>query len=711
MQNNSAVFRVVARDALTGVAASIAVGLLTALVLAALVLLPTLVRAAEPDALPEVRMNDVHSGSLLFRTTQAGLYRHAPTLHTDVKIKVSGMVARAKVVQRFTNPGKEWVEGVYVFPLPENAAVDHMRLRVGERVIEGQIKEKGEAKRTYEKAKRAGKKASLLEQERPNVFTTSVANIGPGEEVTVEIEYQQTLRYDQGKFSLRFPMVVAPRYIPGKPVTTEETVSGFDGTGWAQNTDQVPDASRITPPVLHPSKGRINPVSLQVQLDAGFPIARLDSPYHQINRVGEGTGRMNITLADGEVPADRDFVLDWWPEAGTAPRAAMFTEGQGKDLYSLVMVLPPKASSAAAPRLPREVIYIIDTSGSMGGQSIEQARQALNMALDRLTPADRFNVIQFNSVTNKVFASAQPADAMHLAQAHRYVNGLYATGGTEMMPALTAALDGSSDSGRVRQVVFLTDGAVGNESALFDLIKKRLGDSRLFTVGIGSAPNSHFMTKAAQFGRGTFTYIGKVSEVAEKMQELFSKLESPVLTNIKLTWPEGRQAEVWPKRLPDLYMGEPLVFTARLQPGAGSLEVSGKQGQDTWHAKLPLSGGRNGPGVAALWARSKIAALMDSVHDGADAAQVRKDVIDVALRHHLVSKYTSLVAVDVTPSRPMDKTLHKGAVPTNLPHGWKYEKVFGLPQTATAAPLQLRVGMLLLVIALGLMFMARGRKA
>ena len=658
---------------------------------------------------PTLGKGDVKQGALLLKTDKAGQYLPAPTLDTDVHLRVNGLVVRGSVKQKFHNASKQWVEGVYVFPLPENAAVDHMKLRIGERVIEGQVKEKEAAKKTYEAAKQEGKKASLVEQERPNIFTTSVANLGPDEDVTVEIEYQQTLHYDQGSFHLRFPMVVAPRYIPGT-----EPVTGFAGTGWGINTAQVPDAARITPPVPKPDANKaeqsmLNPVKLNIELDAGFHLSQIASSYHKVDISEDLEHHYQISLSDKQVPANKDFELVWTPDTGSAPRAALFTEKHEGETYALMMVMPPSTSDALKNRLPRETVFIIDTSGSMGGTSIEQAKKALLMAIERLTPADRFNVIQFNSVTEALFKDGVPADANHVDQAKTWVNKLYATGGTEMVPALSAALNQQAPEGFVRQIIFLTDGAVGNEDQLFKLIHDKLGDSRLFTVGIGSAPNSHFMSKSAEFGHGTFTYIGNVNEVAEKMTALFSKLESPVLTDIKVKFPDGTLGEMWPKQLPDLYLGEPVMFSASLKKTGGKVIVEGKRGGAPWKVELPLSNGGSESGLHVLWARSKIQSLLDSVQSGADAAEVRNQVIDVALDHHLVSKYTSLVAVDVTPTRPKDKDLEEGrALPVNLPEGWKYEAVFGqLPQTATPAEMQMWMGLLFLSLGLATLWWQR----
>jgi Ca-activated chloride channel family protein len=679
-------------------------GLVAGLGAALFLVLLVLALSAEAAALPapverDIGLGDVGQGSLLWRTERPGRFRTAPVLDTRVSIEVTALVARARVEQRFRNPGDQWQEAVYVFPLPEDAAVDKLRMRVGERIIEGQIQERAEAQKTYARAKAEGKRAALLEQERPNLFTTSVANVGPGEEVRVIIEYQQTLRYEQGRFSLRFPMVVGPRFISGEPLEAE-VLQPEPGSGWARPTTAVPDAHRITPPVLAPEEGRRNPVTLEVTLDAGFPLERIDAAYHPIS-VEEDQGRYRVRLKDGPVYADRDFQLEWAPAPADAPRAAWFTQQVAGETYGLLMVLPPSEGTAQPPALPREAIFILDSSGSMHGDSIAQAKSALRMALKRLRPGDRFNLIQFNNEADPLFPVAQPADPAQIQQALRYLDALQANGGTNMAPALKLALDGRADPDRIRQVIFLTDGAVGNESSLFQLIQDRLGDSRLFTVGIGSAPNSHFMQRAARFGRGGHLYIGRPEEVSARMGELFAKLEHPVVTDLALEWPADVVVEPYPDPLPDLYRGEPVLVTARLGRPAEAVKLRGRLGGQPWTRTVRLRGGQEADGVGVLWGRRKIAQLMDRKHQGEPEAAIRPAVIQVALTHHLVSRYTSLVAVDVTPARPAQEGLERRDVPPNLPQGWTYTKVFGaVPRTATASPLHLLNGILLLLLAL-----------
>ena len=674
---------------------ALAAGLFASLVLA----LATFIVAAQAAAAPAPRGDGARPG-LLLRGAQDAPPVPAPLLATDVTIGVSGIVARVEVRQRFHNPTAVWQEGVYIFPLPESAAVDHLEMQVGERRIEGQIRERTAARAAYLQAKAEGRKASLFDQERPNVFTTRVAHIGPGEDVDITIEYQETLRLDAGSFRLRFPMVVAPRYIPGDAIA-----DGDEGSGWAVGTDLVPDASRITPPVAPPGAGRINPLTLAVDLAPGFALAKLESPTHAIVVDEAADGRHRVTLAAPAMAASRDFELAWTPDVGAAPGATLFLEARDGGGYALAMITPPEFDGHP-PRGPREVVFVIDTSGSMEGASIVQARAALLAALDRLQPADRFNVIEFNSTARAVFDAPRAADAAALARARTFVAGLSARGGTEMRAALELALAPTRAPGFVRQVVFLTDGAVGNEAALFTLIRERLGDRRLFTIGLGSAPNSHFMAKAAQFGRGSHTMIGDVGEVSAKMGALLRKLESPVLTDITIAWP-GR-AEAYPASVPDLYAGEPIVASAALDTLEGEVVVTGTLDGRRWQARLPLAGDAAAPGIGALWARAKIDALLDRLHEGRSEQEIRAEVVDVALRHHLVSKYTSLVAVDVTPTLPEGAATTSSALPVNLPDGMSFEAIFGGgPQTATPATERLVAGATLLFAAAALATLRR----
>jgi Ca-activated chloride channel family protein len=534
------------------------------------------------------------------------------------------------------------------------------------------------------------KKAALVEQQRPNLFTNSVAHIGPGEYVRITLEYQQTLAFDNGEYRLRFPLAVTPRYVPATAARDE-----------MPDVSKAAEADTVDGPLQQPAYesdgcgGLTNAVDIAVVVDAGVPLGAVESSYHDVMIEKASGNRTVVYLSLAQEKADRDFELKWRPDSGSAPQAALFKQAVAGAEYGLIMVVPPQpdaAELAAFQRIPRETILIVDTSGSMQGASMEQAKQSLVFALDTLTERDRFNVLEFNSVTKPMWPASLPATQANVARAKQWVAKLQAGGGTEMIPALTFALDAAVTPGYLRQVIFMTDGGVSNEEELFRLIATRLGDSRLFTVGIGSAPNSHFMTKAAQFGRGSFTYVGDVREVREKMTSLFARIEAPVLRDVAIRWADGTPVATYPERVPDLYLGEPIVVSASGDTFSRTIVVSGVRGNQPWSAALapPLD---ESAGVGALWARARIAQLMDEITRGGDVAKLRPAVVQVALDHHLVSAYTSLVAVDVTPSNT--GTVKTAMVTASLPQGWQG----AIPQTDTASTLHLLLGLLALASA------------
>lgn len=635
--------------------------------------------------------NEMQSGGLLLK--MANGYSTATLLNTDVDMKISGLVARVSVRQEFRNTSEDWVEGIYVFPLPDKAAVDQMRLHIGDRFIEGEIQEKEHAKKTYEQAKAAGKKASLVEQQRANLFTTSVANVAPGELVVVEIEYLEDIRYEEGQFSIRFPMTLTPRYISGTALPDRT------GSGWAPDTDRVPDASTITPPQVRSSNG--HQLSLTAHVNAGMPLEIIASRYHPVS-VGEDNGQYAVSLRQGSVAMDHDFELLWRPVPSASPRAMSFVETVGGKPHYLLMVMPPDQVDVTT-LMPRETIFIIDTSGSMHGVSMQQAKRAVQLALKGLKPSDLFNVIEFNSVTSALFTSSQAVTAATIAQASRFVQQLDANGGTEMRPALALALNSPPSEAHLRQVVFITDGSVGYEDELFSMIENQLGAARLFTVGIGSAPNSWFMRKAAEAGRGSYTFISALHEVREKMDSLFKKLEQPQVTNIEVQWPSGVAVDSFPATVPDLYSGEPVTVkvaaSGEFRPG-DRIFVRGNSAGGAWTADLPLSSATSSPGVAALWARARIGELLNVERRHADPGAIRAAIVETALTHHLVSKYTSLVAVDKTPVRPSDDPLSSEQVPNLMPYGQSTNAIFGFPATATDARSMRFVGLMSLLAGL-----------
>ncbi|MBR0690916.1 marine proteobacterial sortase target protein [Bradyrhizobium manausense] len=685
---------------------------------------------------------DAKSGSLLLK--QDGAYTEAIRLGIDVDITVSGPTLRTRVTQAFRNPTRDWVEATYVYPLATDGAVDTLKMVVGDRVIVGDIKERQQARIIYEQARRDGQKAALTEQERPNIFTNSVANIGPGETVLVQIEYQEPIHQSGNEYSLRVPLVVGPRYNPAPIVQSVDFRK--DGSGWgATASDPVPDRDRISPEVADPARSApLNPTSITVHLNSGFALGEVKSHHHNVKIESPDNRTRVVTLADGTVPADRDFELTWKPVAEKAPSVGLFREHVGDADYLLAFVTPPAAEQATQKPLPREVVFVIDNSGSMGGTSIEQAKASLLYALGRLQPNDRFNVIRFDDTMDVLFPTSLPADAAHVGEATSFVRALQARGGTEMVPAMRAALtDKINDTNMVRQIVFLTDGAIGNEQQLFETITAMRGRSRIFMVGIGSAPNTYLMTRASELGRGAFTHIGSVEQVEERMRGLFAKLENPAVTGLSAKFSEAK-ADVTPTIIPDVYRGEPLVLAAKLDKLAGSLEIKGRVGDRPWSVTLPLQNAAEGKGLSKLWARRKIgdAEVARTLREMAPE-DTDKTILALALDHQIVTRLTSLVAVDKTPSRPDGEPLKLSELPINLPAGWDFAKVFGerpqltptqlrerradagqpatrrpapvtpdairLPKTATSAEVKMIAGLIMIVLALILFVFNRRR--
>ncbi len=633
--------------------------------------------------------SEIESGTLLIPSANSDRYTTAPLLDTSVKIGVQGLLSRTLVSQTFTNDSSEWIEAVYVFPLPDDASVDALTMIIGGRTTKGEIQTKKKAKQTYEAAKRAGKKTSLLEQQRANMFTTKVANIPPGESVQIDIEYQSTVRYSDGKFELFFPLTITPRYIPGTSLTYDATeLAGNSGNGWALPTDQVPDADLITPPMTDtPST-----VSIEVTLDTGLERLAIDSTTHDILKtLSEDNGNpiQEITLSNSVVSADRDFKLSWTPQSTQAPVAAVFRQDalqQDKTLsFASLMLMPPQQIFSTSA--PREVIFVMDTSSSMGGNSIRQAREALILGIEGLAKTDIFNVIEFNSTSRKLFPQTVEANDENKFIAVDWVKKLYATNGTEILGAMKKALADSAyhdpqiDKTRIRQIVFVTDGSVGNEDEIFRYLQQNIGDNRLFTVGIGSAPNTWFMRKAAELGRGTYTTIANASELTEKMLTLLTKLERPVLTDIQVSFDTDTPPEVFPVIFPDVYMGEPVLADARWNNRLtdGHVIITGTYDGANWSQKLQLNQINTQPdntdsgatqGLDKLWAYRKIQSLEDELLFGADATKTEVAITQVALDYSLVTRYTSLVAVEEASSRdPALARIKTAAVPQAMPHG------------------------------------------
>lgn len=562
-------------------------------------------------------------------------------LDTEVLIEVAGMLAYSTVEQRFVNDSGYWAEGHYRFPLPDDSAVESLVIRVGGRLIEGEIQAREQARQTYERARESGRMAGLVEQDGASLFSTSVANIPPGEEVVIQIGFRQVVDYQHGRFSLRFPTTIAPRFAP-------------EGAAASPGPNAYTERSR--------------PFRLTVDLRAGMALAALESSFHAID-TDYADGRWRVDMLAGHAESRKDFELTWRPAERNGVTSTVFRQRLGGQDHALVLIVPPERLDTT--RTPRELILIIDTSGSMQGDAIVQARDSLLFALDRLSGADRFNVIEFNNETRSLFAQPMPAGQRHVNQARDFVVQLRADGGTVMAPALSQAMAAEATPGYLRQIVFVTDGNTANDEDLIRTIRREIGVSRLFTVGIGHGVNSQFLADAARHGRGTFTFIGELQQVHQRMSELARQLTRPVLHDIELHWTDA--SEQHPERIPDLYTGQPLMLSARGDRLSGELLVTGISDGRSWQQSIPLETFHDAPGVAAHWGRKAIQAELDRRLMDASPEEVRDRVVDLAIEYQLLSPHTSLVAVDRTPSRSREAALRRHELATPLPNGFPGE--------------------------------------
>ncbi len=596
-----------------------------------------------------------------------------PLKHTEVNAEISGFVTRVKVVQTFTNPYDDPIEAVYVFPLPQNAAVNDMQIRIGDRVIKGDIKKREEARKIYEEARDAGKTAALLEQERPNIFSQSVANIMPGDDILVEITYDEVLTHEKGGYEFVFPMVVGPRFIPG--------------------TDKVPDASTITPPVLKPGERNGHDINVTVKLNAGLPVRHLEFPSHQVTTIPELNfndihhGTCEIKLNPNDAIPNKDFVVRY-KIAGPKPEMALLNHqgelggsprGFTTSGYFMLMFQPPDAP-AADKVTPKEMVFVMDCSGSMSGEPISLSKKAVRYALQNLNPNDTFQIIRFSESASPFSAEPLPATKENIRRGLSYINGLEGEGGTMMIEGIKAALDYPVRDNRLRIVCFMTDGYIGNETEILNAIREKLGENtRLFSFGVGSSVNRYLLERMAEVGRGDVKYVLLNEKPDEAVNQFYERVRNPVLTNIRVDWAGLSVEDLYPARIRDLFAGQPIFVLGRYnQAGEATVTIHGKiAGKDVSYpvpVRLADAVSENAV-LAPLWARSRIRDLETEEYGGANA-DVENAITELALKYRLMSKYTSFVAVEekVVNENGTPRTVQ---VPVEMPDSVSYEGVFG----------------------------------
>jgi len=624
--------------------------------------------AAQP---PDIE-SDVTQGALRVKRAD-GRVVECPLQHTDVDATITGFIARVKVTQTFHNPFDEPIEAVYVFPLPHTGAVDQMTMILGPRRIVGVLERREVARRIYEEALAQGRTASLLEQERPNVFTQSVGNIQPGQDVHIEISYVDVLKYDLGVYEFHFPMVVGPRYNP----------AGFTGgIGAVPQGKEGASGQPVEVSYLPPGERNGHDISLQVRLDAGVPIQNLEVPSHQAEIEREGESGATVKLSPADSIPNKAFVLRYGV-VGEKPEMALLSQSSGDDGYFLLMI-QPKLDQELEKAPPRELCFLLDVSGSMRGAPTAKVQEAMREFFQRVKPNDTLQVITFASQARSLFGKPVPATEDNLATALNFTDAQQGGGGTEMLKGIQMVLAQPVDPERVRIVIMLTDGYIGNEAEIIAEVGRRCGDAiRFWTIGIGSDPNRFLLDGVAQQGGGMAGVLGLSDDPAPLVGEIMERIHRAQLADVEIDWGGLNVYDLYPTKMPELWAGRPIILFGRYeQPGRDTITirgtVEGKPIEYTLAVDLKETGG-NRDVLAATWARHKIADLEAQTYGGA-APEVIEEITQTALEYRLMSPYTSFVAVDeqdwaqrLPPAHPPRRV--RVAVP--LPEGVSYEGVFG----------------------------------
>lgn len=606
---------------------------------------------------PERARDDLGTGALLCACDDKQI--PMPLEHTAVSAAIDGFVSSVNVRQSFGNPFDSKIEAVYMFPLPQDAAVSEFVMVIGERRIRGILREKQEAERIYQAARSQGLRASLLVQHRPNVFEQRVANIEPGQSIEVDITYFSALAYRDGWYSFVFPTVVGPRFNPPGTPNPIAAVPRSSSPGVAIS-------------YLAPNERSGHDISISVKIDAGVSIEEVRAS-HNITASDGTDGTLNVALASGATIPNRDFVLDF-RVAGDTMKSNLITHWDDeKDEGYFAMMLYPPAASANLARRPMELVFVLDCSGSMRGQPMAQAKAAMRSALTQLQPADTFQIIRFSENASALGAAPLPATQKNIRRGQRFVQKLSGTGGTMMIEGIKAALDFPHDPERLRFVTFMTDGYIGNEAQILAAMHERIGAARVFSFGVGSSTNRYLMERMAKVGRGVAAFLPMDADAGLLMDQFFARISRPALTDLDVHWGNMLVRDVYPASLPDLFVGRPVFVTGRYSGSAEFVAVTGQSraGEQRLRVEVEEPGSARAS-LGKIWARKRIAELSDQQSLGHDPyGEVAARIRDTALAHQLMSAYTSFVAVDssVVTDGNYGTTVHQ-AVP--VPAGVRY---------------------------------------
>lgn len=617
-----------------------------------------------------------------YRCPAGGLYVNSegkeqvfPLKHTEVKAKIAGNLSRVEVTQTFENPFKEPLEAVYIFPLPDEAAVDDMEIKIGERIIKADIKKREEAQEIYEQAKREGRTAGLLEQERDNIFTQSLANIKPGEQIEVIIRYTDSLKFESGQYEFVFPMVVGPRYIPST----------------------VPDADRINPPILPPGTRSGRDIGVTVEIDTGLPISNIRSTSHKIQSARNGNA-MRVQLADADTIPNKDLILRY-QVAGEKTEATILTQADQRGGHFAVYLIPA-LNYQNSEIVPKDVVFLMDTSGSQQGDPLAKSKALMRRFISGLNPNDTFTIVDFANTAKALSPTPLANTPANRQKAFDYIDQLQANGGTELLNGIRTVLNfPAATEGRLRSIVLLTDGYIGNDAEVIAEVQRNLKPgNRLYSFGVGSSVNRFLINRLAEVGRGTAQVIRQDEPTQEVAEKFFRQINNPVLTNIQINWQgAGVQPEIYPHAAPDLFANQPLVLFGRKsdrisgQVRVVGLEAGGRRYEKTLSVNFNGLTSLRQPesnsatvvnpdfgnfAIAQLWGRARIKDLMNQMFAG-EMKSLVDAVTDTALAYRLLSQYTAFVAVSEEVRVDPDGTRRRVEVPVDMPEGVSYDGIFG----------------------------------
>lgn len=626
-------------------------------------------------------------GGLFVETQNKRSEQVFPLKETQVKAKIAGNISRVEVIQKFENPFSAPLEAVYVFPLPDEAAVDDLEIKIGSRTIKADIKRRDEALEIYKKARQQGRTTGLLEQERDNIFTQSLANIKPGEKIEVTIRYTESIKFVGGDYEFVFPMVVGPRYISGNSIPPNPPL--LRG-GYSSDTD------RINPPVIAPNTRSGHDIAVSVEIDSGIPVSDVRSTSHQITTDRSGN-TVSVQLANSDTIPNKDLILRY-RVAGENTQATVLTQSDKRGGHFAAYLIPA-LNYKSNEIVPKDVVFLMDTSGSQQGEPLVKSKELMRRFIQGLNPNDTFTIIDFANTAKALSTTPLANTSENLKRAINYIDKLQADGGSELLNGIRTVMNfPAPETGRLRSIVLITDGYIGGENEVLAFVEQNLKPgNRLYSFGVGGSVNRFLIDRLAQVGRGTSQVIRQDEPSAEAAEKFFRQINNPVLTDIQISWEGiGEKPEIYPIAPPDLFASQPLVLFGRKGDRTnGQLRLRGTQADGkTYEQILPVNfaqavSGRQresnsvavtntdfgNSAIAQLWARSRIKDLMNQMFGGETKSLV-ESVTNTALNYRLLSEYTAFVAVSEEVRVEPDGTRRRVQVPVELPQGVSYEGVF-----------------------------------